>query len=117
MNQSSNSEITKRIAVVGGGLTGLSAAHRLLELAEENKQSIEITVFESQSEAGGWIGTIDQKDYLIDSGADMFITNKPRGSQSLYASRARRPTHLNESTKPWCSDSQRRATCSRSTWI
>ncbi|MCH9654424.1 MAG: protoporphyrinogen oxidase [Planctomycetes bacterium] len=77
MNQSSNSEITKRIAVVGGGLTGLSAAHRLLELAEENKQSIEITVFESQSEAGGWIGTIDQKDYLIDSGADMFITNKP----------------------------------------
>jgi len=67
----------KRIAVVGGGITGLSAAHRLLELAEEKKQSLEIIVFESQSEAGGWIGTIDQKDYLIDSGADMFITNKP----------------------------------------
>ena len=77
MNHSSNRKITKRIAVVGGGLTGLSAAHRLLELADEKEQSIEITVFESQPEAGGWIGTIDQKDYLIDSGADMFITNKP----------------------------------------
>ncbi|WP_298864871.1 FAD-dependent oxidoreductase, partial [uncultured Gimesia sp.] len=56
MNQSSNSEKTKRIVVVGGGITGLSVAHRLLELAEEKKQSIEITVFESRSEAGGWIG-------------------------------------------------------------
>ena len=68
---------SKRVAIVGGGITGLSAAHRLLELADEQGQSIEITVFESQSAAGGWIGTIDQKDYLIDTGADMFITNKP----------------------------------------
>jgi len=77
MNHSSISKITKRIAVVGGGITGLSAAHRLIELADAKQQSIEITVFESQPEAGGWIGTIDQKDYLIDTGADMFITNKP----------------------------------------
>ncbi len=77
MSHSPNSEITKRYAVVGGGVTGLSAAHRLLELADTNQQSIEVTVFESQPKAGGWIGTIEQKDYLIDSGADMFITNKP----------------------------------------
>lgn len=78
MNQPpQHSAQTKRIAVIGGGITGLSAAHRLLELADECEQSIEVTVFESQPAAGGWIGTIDQKDYLIDTGADMFITNKP----------------------------------------
>ncbi len=77
MNDASNSTQSKRIAVVGGGITGLSAAFHLLELADQQKQPIEVTLFESQPEAGGWIGTIDQKDYLIDTGADMFITNKP----------------------------------------
>lgn len=77
MNHSTSSSQSKRIAVVGGGITGLSAAHRLLELADQQKQSIEVTLFESQPEAGGWIGTINQTDYLIDTGADMFITNKP----------------------------------------
>ncbi|MCA9020620.1 MAG: FAD-dependent oxidoreductase, partial [Planctomycetaceae bacterium] len=74
MNQSSPA---KRIAVVGGGLTGLSAAFRLQELAQENNQPVEVTLFESQPAAGGWIGTINQEGYLIDTGADMFITNKP----------------------------------------
>lgn len=75
MNQSSAP--AKRIAVVGGGITGLSAAFRLQELAQENNRPVEITLFESQPEAGGWIGTINQDGYLIDTGADMFITNKP----------------------------------------
>ncbi|QDT89481.1 protoporphyrinogen oxidase [Gimesia algae] len=75
MNQSSSP--AKRIAVVGGGITGLSAAFRLQELADENNQPVEVTLFESQPEAGGWIGTINQEGYLIDTGADMFITNKP----------------------------------------
>ncbi|WP_339731959.1 protoporphyrinogen oxidase [uncultured Gimesia sp.] len=77
MNHSTSSKATKRIAVVGGGVTGLSAAHRLLELADAQQQSIEVTLFESQPETGGWIGTIEQQDYLIDTGGDMFITNKP----------------------------------------
>ncbi|HAH48212.1 MAG TPA: protoporphyrinogen oxidase, partial [Planctomycetaceae bacterium] len=68
MNQSSSAI---RIAVVGGGITGLSAAFHLQELAQEKKQSVEITLFESQAEAGGWIGTINQDGYRIDTGADM----------------------------------------------
>ncbi|HCO27079.1 MAG: protoporphyrinogen oxidase [Gimesia sp.] len=74
MNQSSPA---KRIAVVGGGITGLSAAFHLQELAQEKNQPVEVTLFESQPEAGGWIGTISQDGYRIDTGADMFITNKP----------------------------------------
>lgn len=78
MNQPAPQSVKpKRIAVIGGGITGLSAAYRLLELADGRDQPIEVTLFESQSVAGGWIGTIDQNDYLIDTGADMFITNKP----------------------------------------
>ena len=65
--------------MIGGGITGLAAAHRILELADERQQTVEVTLFEAQPETGGWIGTIDQGDYLIDTGADMFITNKPAG--------------------------------------
>lgn len=72
-----SSTAPKRIAVIGGGITGLSAAFRLFELADAAQQPIEVTLFEAQPEAGGWIGTIEQDDYLIDTGADMFITNKP----------------------------------------
>ncbi|QDU02761.1 Protoporphyrinogen oxidase [Gimesia chilikensis] len=79
MTDSNPSTAVKRIAVIGGGVTGLSAAHRILELSDEQQQPVEVTLFESQPEAGGWIGTIDQGDYLIDTGADMFITNKPAG--------------------------------------
>ncbi|QDU49957.1 protoporphyrinogen oxidase [Gimesia panareensis] len=77
MTDSPPSTATKRIAVIGGGVTGLSAAHRILELADERQQPVEVTLFEAQPETGGWIGTVDQGDYLIDTGADMFITNKP----------------------------------------
>jgi len=79
MTDSNPSTAAKHIAVIGGGITGLSAAHRIQELADQYQQAVDVTLFEAQSETGGWIGTVDQGDYLIDTGADMFITNKPAG--------------------------------------
>lgn len=71
-----------RVGVLGGGLTGLSAAHRLTELARERGLAVEVTLFEARARWGGLVGTIEREGYLIDTGADSFLTNKP-GAVSL----------------------------------
>jgi len=67
----------KRIAIIGGGLAGLTAAHRLNELARERGTNIAVTLFESGPRLGGVIGTERIGGYLVDTGADSFLTNKP----------------------------------------
>jgi len=64
-----------RIAVIGGGISGLSAAHRLRELAPE----AEIRLFEASGRLGGILRTVHDGPYLIEQSADNFITNVPWG--------------------------------------
>ncbi|HET6422376.1 MAG TPA: protoporphyrinogen oxidase [Planctomycetaceae bacterium] len=71
--------IPTRIAVLGGGLTGLAAAHRLVELRGD--RPLEIHLYEAGSRWGGLVGTIERDGYLIDTGGDSFITNKPGALQ------------------------------------
>jgi oxygen-dependent protoporphyrinogen oxidase len=68
---------TPRIAIIGAGLTGLAAAHRLGELADQAGRTLDVTLFESRADLGGIVGTVERDGYLIDTGADSFITNKP----------------------------------------
>ena len=67
----------RRIAIIGGGLAGLSAAHRFQELARQSNKTIEITLIEAGSRLGGIVGTERIGDYLVDIGADSFLTTKP----------------------------------------
>lgn len=67
----------KRIAVIGGGLAGLSAAHRLLELSGERRSEIRVTLIEAGPRLGGIVGSEQIGDYLVDVGADSFLTTKP----------------------------------------
>lgn len=69
----------RRIAVVGGGISGLAAAHRLIELARESSRPIEVTLFEASDRLGGIIRTSRFENCVIDEGPDSFITNKPWG--------------------------------------
>ena len=66
-----------RIAVIGGGITGLSAAHRLIECSEGIP--MEVTLLEGGDRLGGGIRTIRRDGYLIEAGPDNFITTKPWG--------------------------------------
>ncbi len=68
-----------RVAVIGGGLSGLAAAHRLHELSARDKRPLELVLFESRSRLGGVVGTQSIAGYRIELGADSFITNKPWG--------------------------------------
>jgi protoporphyrinogen/coproporphyrinogen III oxidase len=63
----------KRVVVVGGGISGLAAAHRLGEL----DATIEVTLLEAGQRAGGVIETVRRDGYLIEHSADNFITNVP----------------------------------------
>ena len=71
-----------RIAIIGGGLTGLAAAHRLIELSRESDRAADVHLFESGEKLGGIVGTVERDGYLIDTGDDSFITNK-RGAIDL----------------------------------
>jgi len=68
---------TRKIAIVGGGMSGLASAHRLLELGRKNEQAVEIMLFDAADRLGGIVGTKHIGNYLVEMGADSFITNKP----------------------------------------
>jgi oxygen-dependent protoporphyrinogen oxidase len=67
----------QRIIVVGGGISGLAAAHRILELARERNRAVEILLLESGRRAGGTIATERTDGFLLEGGPDGFITEKP----------------------------------------
>src|SRR5262245_24573607 len=68
-----------RVVVIGGGLSGLVAAHRLFEMAKARRRSVEIIVLEAKERVGGSIGTRRVNGFILESGADSFITNKSWG--------------------------------------
>jgi oxygen-dependent protoporphyrinogen oxidase len=61
------------IAVLGAGITGLAAAHRL---GEQFPEAL-VTVFEASGRAGGILQTTRRGDYLVERSADMFTTREP----------------------------------------
>lgn len=65
-----------RIAVVGGGLAGLSAAWELLA---DDDLDAELRLFEAEAHLGGVIRTREHEGYLLESAADSFFTDKPGG--------------------------------------
>ncbi len=67
----------KHIAIIGGGISGLAAAHRLIELNSEHKQQIQITLLEANPRLGGIIQTEHRNGFLLERGPDSFISEKP----------------------------------------
>lgn len=63
----------KHVSVIGGGISGLAAAHQLLKL----DPSLDVTVYESSSRLGGVIKTTEKDGFLIEGAADNFITTSP----------------------------------------
>lgn len=68
----------RSVAVVGGGLSGLAAAYRLIELSTEHGVPLDVHVFEASHRLGGSIWTDSVDAYpVVEGGADMFVTDKP----------------------------------------
>src|SRR6266550_2907599 len=68
----------KHIIVIGGGITGLAAAHRLLERSHELRKQAQVTLIEASSRVGGIVQTREREGFLLESGPDSFISEKPQ---------------------------------------
>ena len=61
-----------RIIIIGGGISGLAAAHRLTELNQS------VTILEASARLGGIIQTEERDGFLLERGPDSFISEKPQ---------------------------------------
>lgn len=77
MERRSSITSMKRIIIIGGGITGLAAAHRLIELSKGTAGEFEVTVLEASSRLGGTIQTEHHDEFLLEHGPDSFISEKP----------------------------------------
>lgn len=66
----------RRVAVLGGGISGLTAA---LELRE----GYDVTVYDRAHRAGGCIETVRQDGYTMEMGPDSLLIDKPWGKALL----------------------------------
>src|SRR5215210_2290109 len=65
-----------RVVVIGGGISGLAAAHRLRELQEKGA-GVEVLLLEASGRLGGTVRTHKHDGFLIEGGPDSFISEKP----------------------------------------
>src|SRR6267142_5579159 len=68
----------RHIVIIGGGITGLAAAHRLLQRSPELRKQVRVTLLEASSRVGGIVQTRERDGFLLESGPDSFISEKPQ---------------------------------------
>jgi oxygen-dependent protoporphyrinogen oxidase len=73
-----------RVVVIGAGLSGLTTAHRIYQLAGGLRRPIEIVVLEARDRIGGVIWTEQVEGFTLEAGPDSFITNKPWGIELCH---------------------------------
>lgn len=66
-----------RVAIIGAGISGLSLAYFLQNKLKDSGLSAQIVIYEGKSHAGGTIETHLQEGFVLESGPDAFITDKP----------------------------------------
>ncbi len=60
-----------RVCVIGGGISGLTAAYRLMQ------RGVEVELLEGSSRVGGLLGTEYVDDTVVETGPDSILTEKP----------------------------------------
>lgn len=70
----------KRIAIVGGGTSGLSAAFSLEKYRRTHPAELEYVLYESEPRLGGVLRTEHADGCQIEAGPDSFLTEKPWAS-------------------------------------
>lgn len=88
----------KPVAIVGGGITGLSAAYTL------HKQGLPLTLFEASSRFGGALYTANANGVVVEHGADSWVSYEPAaaelarelglGDQLMLSNDAERTTYI-----------------------
>ena len=66
-----------RIAIIGGGISGLATAYAVEQLAASRGVELETIVVEKEDRLGGKIWSIKDEGYLCEWGPNGFLDNKP----------------------------------------
>lgn len=66
----------KKIVVIGGGITGLSAAYEVQQ-AKEKGAAVDYLLVEKDDRLGGKIFTEKKDGYILEGGPDCFLSDKP----------------------------------------
>lgn len=90
------------IVVVGGGITGMSAAYELGRAANNGAPPVTVTLIEGEARLGGKVVTERNGPFIIEGGPDSFMAQKPwaaelareigLGDELMVASPMRRTT-------------------------
>jgi protoporphyrinogen/coproporphyrinogen III oxidase len=93
-----------RIAIIGGGISGLAAAFALEEQRRERSARVEFVLYESSSRLGGVLHTEQIEGCTVEAGPDSFLTEKPwaldlcrelgLGQQLIGSNDAERKTYI-----------------------
>jgi oxygen-dependent protoporphyrinogen oxidase len=76
----SDTPTPRRIAIVGGGITGLAAAHEVIGRARELGRPVAVTVLERAARFGGNLVTERSGGFLLDGGPDSWVVTKPHAT-------------------------------------
>lgn len=66
----------RRVAILGGGITGLSAAFYLKRIAKDQGREVQVTVLEKSGRLGGKVNTLRKNGFVIERGPDSFLGRK-----------------------------------------
>lgn len=75
----------RRVAIIGAGITGLTAAFRLQTAARKRALALETTVFEANVHPGGKLQTQRHGPFLVEAGPDSFYAQKPALTGLIHA--------------------------------
>jgi oxygen-dependent protoporphyrinogen oxidase len=64
---------SNRIAIVGGGISGLTAAYEV----QRHQSSSQFVLFEATNRLGGIVETVRREGFVIECGPDAWVTEKP----------------------------------------
>ncbi|HEY0797340.1 MAG TPA: protoporphyrinogen oxidase [Acidisarcina sp.] len=71
-----NSDVgPQRIAIIGGGISGLAVAYELQRLQSESPSAF--VLFEATHRLGGIVETVKRDGFVIECGPDAWVTEKP----------------------------------------
>ncbi|MDY6820221.1 MAG: protoporphyrinogen oxidase [Deferribacterota bacterium] len=64
------------ICIIGGGISGVSAASIISNIAKKNNKKVNITLFEKSERLGGSVYTKENNGFRIEAGPNGFLNNK-----------------------------------------
>src|SRR6266542_4243010 len=76
-----HAEHPEHIVIVGGGITGLAAAHAIARANREHGYGVRCTLLESSSRLGGKVQTEQADGFLVEQGPDAMLARKADGRQ------------------------------------